>query len=191
MASSAGKKPHAAPGLGWLPCWCACSSLAASCSQDELHANAPSVPAQAPVSACTVQRAQPSPSPTCPAIWGQLDADNTSDAVLPGAGTILINASAGGLYPMPYAPIYAAAKAGCCNLVRSLQGPLAKRGIRIGAVCPEPVDTPLVSRPSGLGGAPVQRHPKGGKPGHSCVTCGPQTSVDRCLSAEDATVTYP
>ena len=48
---------------------------------------------------------------------------------------------------MPYAPIYAASKAGCCNLVRSLKVPLGKRGIRISAVCPEPVDTPLVSCP--------------------------------------------
>lgn len=65
------------------------------------------------------------------------------------AGTILVNASAGGLYPMPYAPIYATAKAGCVHMVRSLMVPLGKRGIRISAVCPAPVDTPLVSRGAG------------------------------------------
>ena len=60
------------------------------------------------------------------------------------AGAILVNASAGGLFVMPYAPIYAAAKAGCVHLVSSLKVPLARRGIRICAVCPQPVDTPLV-----------------------------------------------
>lgn len=60
-------------------------------------------------------------------------------------GVILINASAGGLFPMPYAPVYAAAKAGLVNFTRSFSQPLAKRGIRLSCVCPQPVDTSLVS----------------------------------------------
>ena len=62
------------------------------------------------------------------------------------AGLIIINASAGGLYPMPQTPIYSTAKAGCVQLVRSLTQPLARKGIRIGAVCPEFTNTPLVTR---------------------------------------------
>ena len=45
---------------------------------------------------------------------------------------------------MPYTPIYGTAKAGCVQLVRSLAQPLARKGIRIGAVCPEFTNTPLV-----------------------------------------------
>ena len=53
--------------------------------------------------------------------------------------------SAGGLFPMPIAPVYAAAKAGLANFTRSLAGPLAQRGIRICALCPQPTDTPMVA----------------------------------------------
>lgn len=57
------------------------------------------------------------------------------------AGRIVVVASAGGLFPMPYAPIYAAAKAGLVNFTRSIAPVLAKRGIAISALCPQPADT--------------------------------------------------
>ena len=47
-------------------------------------------------------------------------------------------------FPMPAAPVYAAAKAGVVHLTRSAAPTLAWRGIRAMAVCPEFVDTALV-----------------------------------------------
>ncbi|KAK9805373.1 hypothetical protein WJX73_007858 [Symbiochloris irregularis] len=60
-------------------------------------------------------------------------------------GVILLTASAGGLFPMSGSPVYAASKAGVVNFTRSLAPPLGKRGIRICAVCPQIVDTPMIS----------------------------------------------
>lgn len=60
------------------------------------------------------------------------------------AGVLIITASAGGIFPMPTAPVYAAAKAGLVNFTRSLAPRLAKRGIRVCALCPQAVDTAMV-----------------------------------------------
>jgi NAD(P)-dependent dehydrogenase (short-subunit alcohol dehydrogenase family) len=54
------------------------------------------------------------------------------------AGVIMVTASAGGLYPMPLAPVYAAAKSGAVQAVRSVAERLMnKYGIRISALCPQ------------------------------------------------------
>jgi 15-hydroxyprostaglandin dehydrogenase (NAD) len=59
------------------------------------------------------------------------------------AGAIVNTASLIGLWPMPSAPVYAAAKAGVVNFSRSL-GYLAEEfDIRVNAICPELVDTPM------------------------------------------------
>jgi 15-hydroxyprostaglandin dehydrogenase (NAD) len=59
------------------------------------------------------------------------------------AGAIVNTASLIGLWPMPSAPVYAAAKAGVVNFSRSL-GYLAEEStIRVNAICPELVDTPM------------------------------------------------
>ncbi|KAF5830042.1 hypothetical protein DUNSADRAFT_15083 [Dunaliella salina] len=75
--------------------------------------------------------------------------ENTRRAVLcmgSSGGTIISVASAGGLFPMPAAPVYAASKAGVVHFTRSSAPLLAKRAIRLMCVCPEFVDTPLVRR---------------------------------------------
>ncbi len=59
-------------------------------------------------------------------------------------GVLLLTASAGGLFPMPHGPVYAAAKAGVVNLARSLAPRLKSRGISVHALCPQYADTPLV-----------------------------------------------
>jgi NAD(P)-dependent dehydrogenase (short-subunit alcohol dehydrogenase family) len=46
---------------------------------------------------------------------------------------------------MTAGPYYAAAKAGVVHFVRSLAPRLAPHGIQLAAVCPQYVDTPLVS----------------------------------------------
>lgn len=45
---------------------------------------------------------------------------------------------------MPIAPVYAASKAALVHFVRSAAPKLARRGVRMCAVCPQPVDTPMV-----------------------------------------------
>jgi 15-hydroxyprostaglandin dehydrogenase (NAD) len=61
-----------------------------------------------------------------------------------GHGGVIINlASLIGLYPMAAAPVYSAAKAGVVNFTRSLANLAVDYGIRVNAICPELVDTPL------------------------------------------------
>ena len=59
------------------------------------------------------------------------------------AGAIVNTASLIGLWPMPDAPVYAAAKAGVVNFTRSLGYLAEESNIRVNAICPELVDTPM------------------------------------------------
>lgn len=66
-----------------------------------------------------------------------------------GQGGVIINtASLIGLWPMSTAPVYAAAKAGVVNFTRSLAYLAQEAHIRVNAICPELVDTPMAG---GLG----------------------------------------
>jgi 15-hydroxyprostaglandin dehydrogenase (NAD) len=58
-------------------------------------------------------------------------------------GAIVNTASLIGLWPMPDAPVYAAAKAGVVNFTRSLGYLAEESGVRVNAICPELVDTPM------------------------------------------------
>lgn len=60
-------------------------------------------------------------------------------------GLIINVASAGGIWPMPMAPVYATAKSGVIHFTRSVAPRLKKRNIRICALCPQQVDTPMVT----------------------------------------------
>jgi len=62
----------------------------------------------------------------------------------PGGGAIVLLASIGGVFPMPQSPAYAASKAGALHFARSLAGTLARKGVRVNAVCPAFTDTKLV-----------------------------------------------
>jgi NAD(P)-dependent dehydrogenase (short-subunit alcohol dehydrogenase family) len=66
-----------------------------------------------------------------------------------GGGVIVNTSSLIGLYPMAAAPIYGAAKAGVIAFTRSLGSLAEERRIRINAICPELVDTPLAERGMG------------------------------------------
>ena len=59
-------------------------------------------------------------------------------------GSVVVTASLAGLTPMSSDPIYAATKHFLIGLVRSVAPPLALRGVRVNAVCPGIVDTPLI-----------------------------------------------
>jgi NAD(P)-dependent dehydrogenase (short-subunit alcohol dehydrogenase family) len=66
-----------------------------------------------------------------------------------GHGGVIVNTSSLiGLGPMAAAPVYAAAKAGVVNFSRSLAYLAKEFNIRVNAICPELVDTPMAG---GLG----------------------------------------
>jgi NAD(P)-dependent dehydrogenase (short-subunit alcohol dehydrogenase family) len=60
-------------------------------------------------------------------------------------GSIVATASLAGLVPMPHDPIYTLTKHAVVGYVRAIAPHLAERGIRINAICPGFVDTPIVT----------------------------------------------
>lgn len=76
-------------------------------------------------------------------VFGIMAATPHLDAA--AAGRIVVTASVAGLKPLEIDPAYSMTKHAVVGLVRSIAGPLAERGISIGAVCPGGVDTPLVA----------------------------------------------
>lgn len=62
-----------------------------------------------------------------------------------GGGSIVVTASHAALRGVEQDPIYTMTKHAVIGLVRALSAPLAREGIRIGAVCPGLVDTPLTA----------------------------------------------
>jgi NAD(P)-dependent dehydrogenase (short-subunit alcohol dehydrogenase family) len=60
------------------------------------------------------------------------------------SGAVVVTSSMAGLIPLPGNPLYAATKWALIGLVRSVHGDLERRGIRINALCPGAVATPLM-----------------------------------------------
>lgn len=63
-----------------------------------------------------------------------------------GGGAIVNNSSIAGVAGAPTRSAYAAAKHGILGLTRTVAGEYADRGIRVNAVCPGTIKTPMVAR---------------------------------------------
>ncbi|MEU4650276.1 SDR family oxidoreductase [Nocardia fluminea] len=62
-----------------------------------------------------------------------------------GGGSIVVTASHAALTGVEQDPVYTMTKHAVIGLVRALSGPLSREGIRLSAVCPGLVDTPLTA----------------------------------------------
>ena len=71
-------------------------------------------------------------------------------------GACVVTASAGGLTGFADAVGYSAAKHGVVGLIRSCARDFAKRGLRINAICPGMVNTPMIGAPPVEGIEPVE-----------------------------------
>jgi NAD(P)-dependent dehydrogenase (short-subunit alcohol dehydrogenase family) len=67
------------------------------------------------------------------------------EQVMKPGSVIVATASLAGLVPMPHDPIYTLTKHAVVGYVRAMAPLLAPRGIRIHAVCPGFVDTPIIT----------------------------------------------
>src|SRR5581483_8844278 len=64
--------------------------------------------------------------------------------LMPNGGSIVATASLAGLTAMPFDPLYTATKHAVIGFVRAAAPALERRGIRLNAVCPGFIDTPIV-----------------------------------------------
>jgi NAD(P)-dependent dehydrogenase (short-subunit alcohol dehydrogenase family) len=75
--------------------------------------------------------------------------------ILANPASIILNASVNAHIGMPNTSVYGASKAALVSLARTLSGELIQRGVRVNAVSPGPISTPLYGK-LGLGAADLQ-----------------------------------
>lgn len=82
-------------------------------------------------------------------LWGPIHAARHAIPVMlgqEGGGTILFTASKTGLVAQTDSPVYCASKGAVVMLARALALDYATRGIRVNALCPGIIDTPMLHR---------------------------------------------
>ena len=72
-------------------------------------------------------------------------------------GAIVVTASLAGVTPYDFDPLYAMSKHAVVGLVRSLGPTLARRNIRINAICPGGIDTAIIPEAQRTAGAVFMR----------------------------------
>ena len=113
--------------------------------------------------------------------------------VLANGGTITLIASQAGVRSGANWSLYSASKAGVLRLVESLAVELGPRGIRVNAVCPGSVDTPMMqqsitalSRHTGTSEASIAENYRAGIPLHRLAQPAEIATVCAFLASEDA-----
>jgi NAD(P)-dependent dehydrogenase (short-subunit alcohol dehydrogenase family) len=66
--------------------------------------------------------------------------------ILANPASIVLNTSINARIGMPNSSVYAATKAGLISLARTLSGELIQRGIRVNAISPGPISTPIYGK---------------------------------------------
>ncbi len=87
--------------------------------------------------------------------------------LLDGGGSIVNIASNSGLQGIPYAAAYAASKGGVILLTRSLASEYSGRGVRVNAIAPGGIVTPLLANFTFPPGADKTRMPRGSRIPHA------------------------
>src|SRR5437667_1898503 len=116
----------------------------------------------------------------------------TTEAAIPeirarGGGSLLYTASTSGIQGSAFSPVYSMAKFGVVGFVKSLALRLAPEKIRVNAVCPGPIDTPMlrvfVSRPDQKSTAGMDPEELVRKRAHGSVPLGRTGRPDEIANA--------
>ena len=79
-------------------------------------------------------------------VKGVLFTVQKADPLLQPGASVIVTTSAADRIGMPGAVVYAATKAATRSMVRVLANELAARNIRVNAVCPGPIETPILGK---------------------------------------------
>ena len=116
----------------------------------------------------------------------------TTEAAIPeirarGGGSLLFTASTSGLVGSGFSPVYSMCKFGVVGFVKSLALRLAKDNIRVNAICPGPIDTPMlrvfVARPDQKSTAGLDPEELVQKRAHGSVPLGRTGTPDEIANA--------